>query len=265
MEDSASSAGACKRPRETARLPDPAPESPDEFPPPPGKELNVQLHTSTRADRHPAIFRAASIAMPHAASVLSYGCSTGLEPRTLAERYFPDARVVGLDVSAEALAQARLTNADLAGRVTIAHSTRENLSALGPYDVVFAMNVLCRWPETRGLRDIGGLFPFAQFCEQVALLDSSLNQGGLLVIAGSSFEFLHTPTAGGYDLVADRRVVDLGGVKVFDRHGLEVPPHKTTACIYRKRTAEDGSAGLVVYDERLQRIVEIPRDIPPVH
>lgn len=226
--------------------------------------LDVQVSNTTRMNRYPLVFSvvaqaAAAVQQPR---ILSYGCSTGEEPHTLATTYFPQAQIVGLDVSAEALAAARKLNADQ-DRVTIAESTREALSGHGPYDVIFAMSVLCRWPTTRRMDNIADLFPFDRFVDQAATLDAVLRPGGLLVIYNANYEFLHTPIAANYDLVLSPRIRTAGQVKKFRSDGAAAAPAGITCCIYRKRPpAEAGSAGLVLFNERLVCLGEIPRGLP---
>jgi SAM-dependent methyltransferase len=229
-----------------------------------GDALDVQVSNTTRPDRYPAVFSAVAQAAGgmQQPRILSYGCSTGEEPYTLATKYFQTAQIVGLDVSAEALAAARERNADQT-RVTIAESTRETLSALGPYDIIFAMSVLCRWPTTRRMDNIAELFPFARFVDQVATLDAVLRPGGLLVIYNANYEFLHTPVAADYDLVLSPRIRTAGQVKKFRPDGAAAGPAGITCCIYRKRPpAEAGSEGLVLFNERLVCLGEIPRGLP---
>lgn len=227
--------------------------------------LDVQVSNTTRLNRYPRVFAtvvqaASSMTRPR---ILSYGCSTGEEPHTLAARYFPEGRIVGLDVSEEALAKARALNAR-EPRVTIDRSTRETLAGHGPYDVIFAMSVLCRWPESRRMDDIAEFFPFARFVDQVATLDAVLKPGGLLVIYNANYEFLHTPVAAGYDVIVSPRIRTAGQVKKFRPDGKSAPEALISACLYRKRLpSEPASAGLGIYNERLIKLGEIPRGLFP--
>jgi hypothetical protein len=230
----------------------------------PNDGLNVQVSNTTRLNRYPHVFAtvalaASAMALPR---ILSYGCSSGEEPHTLASNYFPEAQIIGLDVSEDALAQARSLNAR-EKRVTIDRSNRETLSSHGPYDVIFAMSVLCRWPESRRMDDIAEFFPFARFVDQIAMLDAVLTPGGLLVIYNANYEFLDTPVSTGYDVIVSPRIRTSGQVKKFRPDGRAATPAQISSCIYRKRLlTEPASSGLVIYNERLIRMGEIPRGLP---
>jgi SAM-dependent methyltransferase len=198
--------------------------------------------------------------------ILSFGCSTGKEPLTLAKNYFPKGRIVGVDVSAPALAQARELTAK-EPRISIQNSTPEILTREGPFDVIFAMSVLCSWPQEPKHEDISGLYPFSRFCENVDTLDSVLKPGGLLVIFNANYEFLHTPRAVAYDLIALRGVGKAGYIDRFRPDGKSAGPsaivNQANACVYRKRLPGDPpTRGLRILDPELKRIVEIPRGIP---
>ncbi len=68
--------------------------------------MNVpeQAANNTRYDRYPEIFRTARLAAgPQPLRILSFGCSTGEEPRTLAEKYFATSQILGVDVAPDVL------------------------------------------------------------------------------------------------------------------------------------------------------------------
>ena len=68
----------------------------------------------TAPDRHPALFALAAERLAGTAEprILSFGCSTGEEPITLA-RYLPQARIDGLDINPRNVAEARRKNAPI--------------------------------------------------------------------------------------------------------------------------------------------------------
>src|SRR5579862_6418799 len=94
--------------------------------------------------------------------ILSFGCSTGEEAYDLACNYFPESSVIGLDVSAEVIKAAKKERS-VDDRVLYDVGSPEVLDKYGPYDIIFAMSVLCRWPELADKRDASNLFPFEQF------------------------------------------------------------------------------------------------------
>lgn len=224
----------------------------------------VQVNTKTSLDRYPIIFENVATAASElpAKRVLSYGCSTGEEALILSSKYFPDAQVIGVEISDKALAKAQTLTAGMP-RISIHHSTPETLAEQGPYDAIFAMSVLCRWPDSMDMDNIAALFPFDQFCAQVATLDAVLQPGGVLAIYNANYEFLHTPVAAGYDVVLGTQLYHSGSVKKFRPDGSAAPGRSPTACIYRKRDADDRvTANLRIFDTHLRRLGEVPRGLP---
>jgi hypothetical protein len=57
-----------------------------------------QAKSTTKLNRYPEIFAAATKAAPSARKILSFGCSTGEECVTLAN-YFPTAQIIGADIN----------------------------------------------------------------------------------------------------------------------------------------------------------------------
>jgi SAM-dependent methyltransferase len=204
-------------------------------------DTRQQPSTSTRLDRYPAIFRAAKAAAgPDPERILSYGCSTGEEPLTLARKYFPKSQILGVDVSDEALEQARNRTAN-APNVRIARSSERVIAEFGPCDLVFAMSVLCRNPPPRDHH--WQEFPFAHFEEAVAGLAASLKPGGLLVLANANYTLTQSHLIRHFDLIADPRVRDPGQVWKLASDGTELErpaPNNSDArigtdCLFRKR------------------------------
>jgi hypothetical protein len=157
----------------------------------------IQIRRSTSLDRYPAVFaRAAEITAANPSRhILSFGCSTGEECVTLADRYFRQDgdRIVGVDVAAKAISRARRRNA----RERVRHLTSED-ARVKPlrFDVIFAMAVLCLHDTLyTPAADVPRLFPFARFSEACAELDAMLDPGGLLVICNASYRFADTALA----------------------------------------------------------------------
>lgn len=202
----------------------------------------VQYSNSTKSNRYPHVFRfaadAASAADLVKPRILSYGCSTGEEVETLATAYFPDSDVTGVDVSASALAEAR-ERFGSNPRVRFELSESQSLLSQPPFAVIFAMSVLCRWPETRTMTDASTIFPFKVFEHHVALLDRVLQPGGIMVIYNANYSFLHTKTSGGYDLVLHPRIREAGFVRRFHSDGKYLDGKKATDCVYWKKAASE--------------------------
>jgi len=117
-------------------------------------DFQVQGSNLTYFDRYPRIFLTVSRlsrGMPdNPLKILSFGCSTGEEAACLSRKYFTNDRVIGLDTNISALENAK-SNYSPDERISFELSTEQSLFANGPYNIIFAMSVLCRWPEAHDL------------------------------------------------------------------------------------------------------------------
>ena len=59
---------------------------------------NQKSHT-TYYDRYPKILKEIKGIIPSPSQILSFGCSTGKECETLQELYFPNIKIIGLDIN----------------------------------------------------------------------------------------------------------------------------------------------------------------------
>lgn len=177
-----------------------------------------QVPTATSFDRYPDIFAAATSwararfgtdMKGGALRILSFGCSDGSEMQTL-RCYFPQASIFGCDINAPQLAvAARRTRRS--GRVFL--STAANLRAHGPFDIVFAMSVLCTEPQPG--REIGEQFPYAAFETLTGDIDACLAPGGLFCLFNASYVFGDLPLSAFYTALADPRVPANGFLSKF--------------------------------------------------
>ena len=162
----------------------------------------------TRPDRYPGIFRFAQAALetdPHAGRppvLLSFGCSTGEEVFTL-RRYFPAARIKGIDINPGNIATCRRRLAELVDpEISFVCAESVAAEADGVYDAIFCMAVL----RHGGLADAtltrcDHLLRFADFENAVADFSRCLRRGGLLAIAHSNFRFNDTRTSADFQTV----------------------------------------------------------------
>ena len=142
-----------------------------------------QVSKRTWTDRYPEIFAQCQTLMKPK-KILSFGCSTGEECASL-DLYFPDATIYGADINDDALAEAQ----DKFPKFTFLQSYYENLAAYGPYDAIFAMNVLHR--GTQGAEMLPPYLP-CDFQEQIDQLVSLLVSGGHLVTYKAAYPVEHS-------------------------------------------------------------------------
>lgn len=200
-------------------------------------EFAAQLNNATDSDRHPDIFTTARELVANEKideiNILSFGCSTGKEPYVLATKYFRGARIVAVDISAAVLEIAK-TEHSIPGTITYDLSSPENIKKHGPYDVIFAMSVLCRWPDLAGQSDASDLFPFSKYLELVTVLRDNLRKGGLLVIYNASYDFSHVDFIDEFEIVKTPANISNGYVKRFGRDGIAIKCYTGTELVYRK-------------------------------
>lgn len=194
-----------------------------------------QLTSTTAANRYPELFAAvAALTSGSHPRVLSYGCSTGEECATLETRLDPKL-LVGADINSANLKIARKKFSS--PRLLFVPSEESHLRRHAPFDIIFALSVLCRWEETQDVEDSSDIYPFEKFESAVELLNHLLTPGGLLVMYNSNFRFEDSQTfaAFKYEVVPSPDVTDSGFVHKFDRRNKRVrETHR--GCIYRKGT-----------------------------
>ena len=204
--------------------------------------FSAQISNETAEDRYPNVFNAVRYLCryrdPASLRILSFGCSTGEEVASLAKTYFPGAQIVGLDINESVLEIAKRRNS-IPNVTTYDVSSPDAIARHGPYDVVFAMGVLCRWPETKKLADISDVFPFRTFSYLVRCLHDQLKSGGIFVVNGANYQFLDTDISDLYATVLVGTVGNNGIPKRFDRSGKAQLEHLGTDSIYLKLGSQD--------------------------
>ena len=197
-----------------------------------------QLADDTEPDRYPEVFGSVAMAMrssgTDAGSILSYGCSTGEECFSL-RGYLPDASIVGADVRRAARAEASARNHDPAIRFIPAR--RSDLASNGPYDAIFAMSVLCRYPATLGRPNCSRIYPFKRFEAAAITLDGLLRTGGLLVIYNANFRFTDTSVASRYESLPVPGLDDSGFVDLFSSSNQRLDDQVYPQVVFRKSRA----------------------------
>lgn len=146
-----------------------------------------QFLTATNPGRNLAIIQQTHDALSRQGiepkKILSFGCSEGWECLDI-QKVFPSARVFGCDVNPSALAAAEQRVGE---DICIFYSSPATLQQHGPFDLVFAFNVLCRYPDTAGLDDISGVYPFSEFDDLLREIDAHIVTPGALVVYNSPY------------------------------------------------------------------------------
>lgn len=156
--------------------------------------MQIQESTVTEFDRYPRIFRRVADyvgSLKRKPRVLSFGCSSGEEVRSLDQLYVKGAVLVGVDVDPDCLDRARKIPRTGRNQISIHHYEDADWRT-GNYDVALALSVLCKWPTSADLEDISSIYSFSDFSDQVSELASLLRPGGVLVVHNSSFFFEDT-------------------------------------------------------------------------
>lgn len=190
-----------------------------------------QLTSTTKPNRYPEIFTGvANLVSKNNLKILSFGCSTGEECVSL-QQYFPEGQIIGADINMNNLKIASRTNSSQ--QIKFILSTSEHLISNGPYDIIFALSVLCRWDDTKDLDNCSSIYPFTKYQETVGQLFELLNNGGLLVIYNANFMIEDTNYSKQLIPCHLSSVTNSGFVHKFDRNNNRFyQPHNVV--IYKK-------------------------------
>lgn len=140
-----------------------------------------QISHSTAYNRYPKIFKEISSIIPNPKQILSFGCSKGEECNTLHELYFPNTKIIGLDISEE------LINENNKNNIFENIEYVSNIEKItNKSDLIFVMSVLCRWPES------DGEYKFETFTNTLNIIDNLLEKDGYLCIYNSKYLFTET-------------------------------------------------------------------------
>ena len=142
--------------------------------------IQNQKSHATAYDRYPEIFKEVSSIIQSPKQILSFGCSTGIECNTLQEIYFSNTKIIGLDISKNTIIENKKKNKY--SNIEYFYNTEE----IQKSDLIFAMSVLCKWPESEGE------YMFETFAETLNVIDQLLNIDGYLCIYNSKYLFTET-------------------------------------------------------------------------
>lgn len=144
--------------------------------------MNIQSQISnvTKYNRYPDLFNMMQILYTDNSNIniLSFGCSTGEETRTIAE-YFPNSTIYGVDICENIIADNKKNN------------TNKNIHYLLPnelnkldikFDIVFALSVLCLYPDNQS-----SFYNFDIFEKIINDIYKFLNVNGYIVMYNSNY------------------------------------------------------------------------------
>jgi phospholipid N-methyltransferase len=208
-------------------------------------EINQESHV-TYYNRYPGAYARASALKGgdiNILKILSFGCSTGLEAKTLIEMYFPKSLVFGVDIDNDTLAEARENNKDHANSTYFFNGKSFPLSMLGPFDIIFANSVLCRHPPPVNIAEV---YPFESYDHTISDLDRALKVGGVLVTVNANYFFHESRVSKKYHVVdhmesaqKDIHFCTLEYFRMFDPNSNTPVPNsklKTAHCIFQKKS-----------------------------
>ncbi len=161
-----------------------------------------QLDNHTGPDRYPALFQFAREHFEGRTKLrlLSFGCSTGEEVSAL-RRYFPEAKIVGIDINPHNIAVCR-SRVGRDYKMTFAVAGTTGSEEADSYDAIFCLSVL----RHGGLRAAGTercdhLIRFDDFERTVGDFARCLKPGGLLFITNANFRLCDTEFANRFEVL----------------------------------------------------------------
>jgi SAM-dependent methyltransferase len=157
-------------------------------------EVRNQISNVTAMNRYPSIFGGVKrIVSEHTQtyplSILSFGCSTGEEVRTLKEMYFQDCKITGVDISETIIEKNKLENTD----PDVTYVTPSELKhSQQQFDIIFCMSVLCIHCSGKQSQLAANGYLFDTFERTLVDLHQMTKIGGFLVIYNEAYLFHET-------------------------------------------------------------------------
>jgi SAM-dependent methyltransferase len=196
-----------------------------------------QRYSHTLPDRYPWIFKfaAATLLDSRNLHLLSFGCSRGDEAFAL-RRYFPTARIEGIDVNPQNIVECVARAAEFDGSdlyFTTAANTQGKPD--GAYDAIFCLAVLCLGDLTANrIQVCEPYITFEQFSQMVTDFARCLRPGGLLFLHTTNFRFCDTQVSEDFDVVLEADIEDMAADVLFDRNNKLMDGVRYTAVGFRK-------------------------------
>ena len=193
-----------------------------------------QLSHATWYDRYPNIFEEikANFDLQKDLMILSFGCSKGEETASL-NKYFPGKKIIGADVSSRILKIAEKRCEEFLN-ICFVNISKDSLRNYGPFDIIFAMSVLCKMNKTDKANHISQIYPFQIFEETCNMFYQNLKKEGILVIYNSNYRFTDTSISEKFTPLLLHKVIDSGFVIKFDKKGNRLTNQTYEYCAFRK-------------------------------
>jgi 2-polyprenyl-3-methyl-5-hydroxy-6-metoxy-1,4-benzoquinol methylase len=155
-------------------------------------DIKIRERSGRRPDRYPTMFKK-TVEIWRSPYILSFGCSYGEECHSL-RKYHPYSTILGVDINKKVIKIAQQENKD--PKIYFAESNQKLLQTMGPYDLIFALNVLRMNHKNRST-----LYPFVLFNKQITALSKLIKPMGGLVISGYQYNFEKTDVYSSYRLI----------------------------------------------------------------
>ena len=193
--------------------------------------IQMQQKNNTEYNRYPHLFEFVKDAKDK--NILSFGCSTGEECFSLCTEYVHSCQVVGYDIDKNNIERASIKNRSFSSSNDLLFTSNLQVNKFKSYfDYIFALSVLCLWPETKNKRDISTIFPFDNIQIILKELDSMLKVGGFFIIYNSNYSFENSEVYHKYKAINPG--TDIGFVKRFCNNGKEDNTNTKFATIFQK-------------------------------
>ena len=194
----------------------------------------LQTTQSTNYDRYPHVFRGTRniverdfSALDRNLEVLSFGCSTGEEIKTLHDKYITRANFTGVDINEQILVEARNLLKDYQGVRLM--NFQQFSSEDKRYDIIICLSVLCKHLKSKNEPPL----PFNVFDETLVLLDKALYIGGYLVVYNANYCILDSSIGDKYEPVYMPTITESNSnVQMYCKDGINL--RELGICLFKK-------------------------------
>ncbi len=187
------------------------------------KKQQKQISSYTKENRYPVLFQITKKYFETKNTkycdlkILSYGCSTGEEVKTLND-YLPGAKITGVDINKWCIKQAKKKYTNNNFTFTNNFDKIENEK----FDAIFVLAVLQNTiNRTAKNNTVAQKFLFSDFNNEIVKLDKILKTGGLLIIDQTDFNFLDTEISKKYKVLNDKRNLITRNRPIFNNNNIK--------------------------------------------